>query len=146
MQITLDAKVEIVPTENLKNIWNKDRQNKEQLKGSYNTSSTCRGLGILYPSWSRSTTCFPSIRGYGEPPRREQVLHKRSRKNPGLKNQAQTEEGTCCRDMSYVSTKCSCYMSLEHVLTKCLSHMSLLIVPTKCPSHMTLLHVPKCLW
>ena len=34
----------------------------------YNLSSTCCGLGILYPSWSKLAIFLPSIRGYGEPP------------------------------------------------------------------------------
>ena len=37
-------------------------------KNVYNLSSTCCGLGILYPSWSKLTIFLPSIRGYGEPP------------------------------------------------------------------------------
>ena len=37
-------------------------------KNVYNLSSTCCGLGILYPSWSKLAIFLPSIRGYGEPP------------------------------------------------------------------------------
>ena len=35
---------------------------------TYNLSSTCCGLGILYPSWSKFAIFLPSILGYGEPP------------------------------------------------------------------------------
>ena len=38
---------------------------------TYSSSSTCCGLGILYPSWSKLTIFLPSIRGYGEPPKKE---------------------------------------------------------------------------
>ena len=37
-------------------------------KNVYNLSSTCCGLGILYPSWSELAIFLPSIRGYGESP------------------------------------------------------------------------------
>ena len=40
---------------------------------TYSSSSTCCGLGILYPSWSKLTIFLPSIRGYGEPPKKEKV-------------------------------------------------------------------------
>ena len=40
---------------------------------TYSSSSTCRGLGILYPSRSKLTIFLPSIRGYGEPPKKEKV-------------------------------------------------------------------------
>ena len=40
---------------------------------TYSSSSTCFGLGILYPSWSKLTIFLPSIRGYGEPPKKEKV-------------------------------------------------------------------------
>ena len=40
---------------------------------TYSSSSICCGLGILYPSWSRLTIFLPSIRGYGEPPKKEKV-------------------------------------------------------------------------
>ena len=40
---------------------------------TYSSSSTCCGLGILYPTWSKLTIFLPSIRGYGEPPKKEQV-------------------------------------------------------------------------
>ena len=40
---------------------------------TYSSPSTCCGLGILYPSWSKLTIFLPSIRGYGEPPKKEKV-------------------------------------------------------------------------
>ena len=41
---------------------------------TYNLSSKCCGLGILYPSWSKFAIFLPSIRGYGEPPELQQVM------------------------------------------------------------------------
>ena len=41
---------------------------------SYNFSSTCCGLGILYPSSSNFAIFFPSFPGYGEPPKIKRVL------------------------------------------------------------------------
>ena len=39
---------------------------------TYNLSSTCCGLDIRFPSWSRLAIFLPSIRGYGEPPIKKQ--------------------------------------------------------------------------
>ena len=43
---------------------------------TYNLSSTCRGLGIRYPSWSRPPIFLPSIRGYGEPPTKKEQISR----------------------------------------------------------------------
>ena len=40
---------------------------------TYSSPSTCCGLGILYPSWSKLTIFLPSIRRYGEPHKKEKV-------------------------------------------------------------------------
>ena len=36
-----------------------------------NFLSTCSGFFILWPSWRKLTTLLPSMRGYGEPPKRK---------------------------------------------------------------------------
>ena len=41
---------------------------------SYNFSSTCCGLGILYPLSSNFAIFFASFPGYGEPPKIKRVL------------------------------------------------------------------------
>ena len=49
----------------------KPKTNNNNTILTYNLSSTCCGLGILYPSWSKFAIFLPSIREYGEPPELE---------------------------------------------------------------------------
>ena len=49
----------------------KTKTNNSNIILTYNLSSTCCGLGILYPSWSKFAIFLPSIREYGEPPELE---------------------------------------------------------------------------
>ena len=52
---------------------------KVKRRAGYNLSSTCCGLDILCPCCSQFTIFLPSIRGYGEPPGREDFIEKTSR-------------------------------------------------------------------
>ena len=72
---------------------------------TYSSSSTCCGLGILYPSWSKLTIFLPSIRGYGEPPKKEKVT--------GCDNTLQ--QGMSCLKIS--CCLCCCFYSKWKELT-----------------------------
>ena len=72
---------------------------------TYSSSSTCCGLGILYPSWSKLTIFLPSIRGYGEPPKKEKVT---SFYNTLLHDMSSLKI-CCCR--------CCCFYSKRKELT-----------------------------
>ena len=68
---------------------------------TYSSSSTCRGLGILYPSWSKLTIFLPSIRGYGEPPKKEKVTSCYNTLLQGMSS----PKSCCCRFCFYSKWK-----------------------------------------
>ena len=72
---------------------------------TYSSSSTCCGLGILYPSWSKLTIFLPSIRGYGEPPKKEKVTGCDNTLQQGM-----SSPKICCR-------LCCCFYSKLKELT-----------------------------
>ena len=51
---------------------------KVKRRAGYNLSSTCCGLDILRPCCSQLAIFLPSIRGYGEPPGKENFTEKTS--------------------------------------------------------------------
>ena len=68
---------------------------------TYSSSSTCCGLGILYPSWSKLTIFLPSIRGYGEPPKKEKVTSCYNTLLQGMSS----PKSCCCRCCFYSKWK-----------------------------------------
>ena len=63
-----------VQTNKQKNKQGKPKTNNSNTILTYNLSPKCCGLGILYPSWSKFAIFLPSNRGYGEPPKLQQVM------------------------------------------------------------------------
>ena len=48
------------------------RSMSKDIVNTHKSSLTCFGFGILYPCWSKFAISLPSIRGYGEPPSKNQ--------------------------------------------------------------------------
>ena len=75
---------------------------------TYSSSSTCCGLGILYPSWSKLTIFLPSIRGYGEPPKKEKVTSCYNTLLHGMRSPKICCCRCCCFDSKWKELTVSC--------------------------------------